>query len=195
MKLATALWFICLAAYPVFSLGQSRTDTGSLIAPKVLIINNDKEILLVYDKNRNAFEVPGTVISGPLPFTKAVDTILAEAGIIGDSTSNHRIPQFEMGGLFTYVTPRRFGIILRPYLVVRLVNFTGTIKNPDYKWFSVKDAIDEIPYPASSLIVDRIFSDPNKVWAATFEEYGYTNPVDRSKVKFRVIEDFYQLNK
>ncbi len=39
-----------------------------------------------------------------------------------------------------------------------------------------------------------VYQNPKTVWAATFEEYGYTNPVDTSKIKFKILEAFYKLN-
>ncbi len=62
------------------------------------------------------------------------------------------------------------------------------------KWFSLKEALKEIKYPASAKIVEKILSSPKQVWSATFEEYGYTNPVDVSKIKFRIITDFQRIN-
>ena len=62
-----------------------------------------------------------------------------------------------------------------------------------YRWVTGSDASRQIPYPASARIVERIVTQPKHVWGGTFEEYGYTSPSDRSKIRFRVIEDFYRL--
>lgn len=81
------------------------------------------------------------------------------------------------------------------------MRFSGFIngKNFDqaaqYKWVDVKDVRKTIFYPASVMIVEKIMQEPKTVWAAAFEEFGYTNPmIDASKVKFRVIEPFYKFN-
>jgi len=63
-----------------------------------------------------------------------------------------------------------------------------------YKWFSLENRLKEIKHPASVKIVEKIMKSPKNVWAATFEEYGYTNPVDTSKIKLRLVEDFSVLN-
>jgi hypothetical protein len=69
------------------------------------------------------------------------------------------------------------------------------LKDPKCKWFTLSDALKEIKYPASRMITEKLLTETKTVWMATFEEYGYTNPVDESKIKFKVLSDFTSLNK
>ena len=170
-------------------IAQGRVDSTSIILPKILVIKDNKEVLLAFDKNRKAFEVPGAELAGRTGFKNFIDTLTAEMGVSYSS--------LRTGGFFTYVVPGRYGIILRPYFVVAFSGYKNNGSLPDtaaHRWFKISDAIDLIPYPASAMIVKQVLDQPKVVWAATFEEYGYTNPVDKSKIKFKVIDAFYKLN-
>ena len=68
------------------------------------------------------------------------------------------------------------------------------LKDSKCKWFNLNYALKEIKYPASRMITEKLLTDSISVWMATFEEYGYTNPVDERKIKFRVLADFSRLN-
>jgi hypothetical protein len=171
------------------SSAQTKADSISPTFPKILIINDKHEVLLGYDNDRKAFEVPSIgSIKGPISFKTYIDKAAQEIGITYKS--------FRLGGIFTYIFPNEFGTFIRPYFVVQFKGYTsGThFADPDYKWFSLDSAVQKIPYPASAQIVKQIISKPKTVWAATFEEYGYTNPVDTSKIKFKILETFYKLN-
>jgi hypothetical protein len=163
-------------------------DSISITFPKIIVKNKKNEILLIYDDNRKAYEVPGATFEGPVSFKAYVDTMAAEMGI--------QYATFTLGGIFIYKYPNRYRTVVRPYFIV---DFTGyrdekSFDQQRYKWFSVQDAVAEIPYPASAKIVEKVLKQPKTVWGAMFEEYGYTNPVDKSKIKFRILEDFYALH-
>lgn len=171
------------------SFSQTKADSISVTFPKVLIVNKKKEVLLSFDDNRKAYEVPSIgLIKRPISFKSYIDTISKGIGIDYKS--------FRLGGVFTYIFPDKYRTFLRPYFVVQFRNYTNgqNISDTSYKWFSLNNALKEIKYPASVKIVEKIISSQKNVWAATFEEYGYTNPVDTSKIKFRVIEGFSKLN-
>lgn len=168
---------------------QTKADSISIVFPKVLVINEKKQVLLVYDKNRKAYEVPSMgTIDGPISYRSYIDTTAKDMGI--------EYKNLKMGGLFTYIFPNEYSTYIRPYFVIKFIKYSNNVGLADhsYKWFSYKDAIEEIPYPASSMIVEKILYHPKVIWGATFEEYGYTNPVDKSKIKFRILEGFFKLN-
>ncbi len=170
-------------------LAQTKADSISIVFPKVLVTNKQKQVLLVYDNRRKAYEVPSMgTIDGPISYSSYLDTTAKDMGI--------EYSTFRMGGLFTYIFPKEYSTYIRPYFVVKFTKYVDNkgLADPAYKWFSFKDAIQEIPYPASSMIVEKILFQPKVVWGGTFEEYGYTNPVDKSKIKFKVLEDFFKLN-
>lgn len=171
------------------SFSQTSADSISLTFPKILIVNSKQKILLEYDNNRKAYEVPSIgVIQGPISFKSYIDTTAKEMGINYSS--------FRLGGIFTYIFPDRYRTFIRPYFVVKFKSYADgqSLSDKPYKWFNLENALKEIKYPASARIVEQIIKSPKQVWSATFEEYGYTNTVDVSKIKFRVIEDFSTLN-
>ncbi|MBK9567259.1 MAG: hypothetical protein WAT22_09765 [Saprospiraceae bacterium] len=170
-------------------VAQTKADSISTVFPKVLVVNDQKQVLLYYDTNRKAYEVPSMgTIDGPISYKSYIDSTAKDMGIEYNS--------LRMGGLFTYIYPKAYSTYIRPYFVIKFTKYSNHIGLADstYKWFSYKDAVKEIPYPASSLIVEKILFQPKTVWGATFEEYGYTSPVDRTKIKFKILEDFFKLN-
>ena len=186
-KFCVLLLFI-LISYS-FTYAQTKADSISLTFPKVVIINNKHEILLAFDANRKAYEVPSTgTLDGPVSFRSYIDNAAKSIGI----TYKH----FRLGGMFTYIFPNKYRTFIRPYFVVQFLDYSNghSCSDSSYKWFSLNEALKEIPYPASAKIIEKIVSHPKTVWSATFEEYGYTNPVDKSKITFKVLEDFYKLN-
>lgn len=168
---------------------QTAADSISVVFPKVLAVKNKKEVLLYYDARRLAYEVPSIgTLDGPVSYKAYVDSAAKDIGIT--------YKNLRLGGIFTYIYPNEYSTYIRPYFVIQ---YTGQLDanqiiDSSYKWVPIKEAIELIPYPASSMIVEHILEHPRVVWGATFEEYGYTNPVDTSKIKFRIIENFFQLN-
>ena len=186
-KFCSLLLFTLISFSSTFS--QTKADSISLTFPKVVIINNKNEILLAFDKNRKAYEVPSSgTMDGPISFKSYIDKAMGSIGI----TYKH----FRLGGIFTYIFPDSYGTFIRPYFVVQFLDYSNgqSLRDTSYKWFSLNHALKEIPYPASAKIIEKIITHPKSVWAATFQEYGYTSPIDKSKIKFKVLEDFYKLN-
>jgi hypothetical protein len=182
----TCFWVL---SQVTLSFTQTKADSISQTFPKILIINDKQEILLGFDDDRKAFEVPSIgFIRGPISFKTYLDKAAQRIGFTYKS--------FRLGGLFTYIFPDKFGTFIRPYFVVQFKSYSNgsQLADPDYKWFSLDSAVQKIPYPASAQIVKQIVSKPKTVWGATFEEYGYTNPVDIRKIKFKILEAFYPLN-
>jgi hypothetical protein len=188
-KLKSWLTCFCFLSQMTLAFTQTKEDSASYTFPKILIINDKHEILLGFDDDRKAFEVPSTgFIRGPISFKTYIDQAAQRIGFTYKS--------FRLGGIFTYIFPNQYGTFIRPYFVVQFKSYSNGnhFVDPDYKWFSLDSAVQKIPYPASAQIVKQIISKPKTVWGATFEEYGYTNPVDIRKIKFKILEAFYKLN-
>lgn len=188
-QLKFALIVILTFAIKISLFAQTKADSISIIFPKVLVIKDKKQVLLYYDNNRKSYEVPSMgTIDGPISYKSYIDSTAKDMGI--------KYKNFRLGGLFTYIFPKEYSTYIRPYFVVKFSAYSNgqALADSSYKWFSFEDAIKEIPYPASSKIVEKVLLQPKTVWGATFEEYGYTNPVDKSKIKFKILEDFFKLN-
>ena len=183
----STLFFICVFTFCKAD-GQTAADSISPTFPKVLFVRKNKEVLLYYDDRRKAYEVPSNgFIEGPIDFTDYIALLAKDIGVDYDG--------FRLGGLFTYVYPNSYSTFIRPYFVVNVIeNEKATLKDLNCKWFIPELALKEIKYPASRMITEKILTETGFVWSATFEEYGYTNPVDESKIKFRILADFTKLN-
>ena len=190
----TACLYAALIATAVVALSSGRAsaltaaDSISITFPKVLVVNRSGDVVLVFDSQRQALEVPGATLEGPLSFKAYVDTLALEIGV--------RYSSFRLGGVFSYLVPGRYRSVIRPYFVLEFSDYVnGTaLADTSFRWVKGTEAVRQIPYPASARIVERILTQPEHVWGGTFEEDGYTNPVDRSKIRFRVVEDLYQLD-
>ena len=59
---------------------QTKADSISIIFPKVLLVNNKKQVLLSYYSDRKAFEVPSMgTIDGPISYKSYIDTTAKES--------------------------------------------------------------------------------------------------------------------
>lgn len=171
------------------SFGQTKADSISGTAPKFLIRNQRGQILLIFDQNRQAWEVPGTTYAGPITFQNLLDSMAKEYGIT--------YKKFALSGLFTYHYPGRYKTIVRPYFTAVCTGFRdGKSFSPHVRlqWVDPTQIKHVLLYPASVMIVEQVIKKPKTVWAGAFEEYGYTNPMtDPSVIKFRVVEPLYKL--
>lgn len=189
MRIAISIFLIatCFSFHQSFS--QTRADSISLVFPKLLIINDRQQTLLAFDANRKAYEVPAFgVMQGPVDFEQYISAAAGKIGIGYDS--------YRLGGLFTYIFPTQYRTYIRPYFVIQCTGYPGRtmLADSSYQWVSFEEAARLIPYPASAKIVEKVLSFPKQVWAATFEEYGYTDPVDPRRIVSRTILDFYKIN-
>src|ERR1044072_3804762 len=180
----------CVSLAAAFANAEMpEKDVNATVGIKALFQNDRGEILLVFDDRRQAWEVPGVAHQGQSTLKNLMDTIARETGITyGD---------YRLGGLFTYHNPQSGTTIVRPYFTAKFRGYVaakGFADGEKAKWFSLTGASKVIPYPASVRIVEKLLRNPERIWAAAFEEYGYASPMtDRASVKFRIIEDFYQL--
>ena len=168
--------------------GEKRIP-NAVVGVKVIFRNDKGEILLVFDDRRQAWEVPGGSHQGQATARNLIDTLASELGI--------SYTDLRLGGLFTYHNAESGTTIVRPYYTAEFRGFLETGSSKEVvksNWFNLAEAKKVIPYPASVQILERLSRQPEHVWAAAFEEYGYTSPMtDRTAVKFRVLEDFYEL--
>lgn len=168
---------------------QTAADSISPTFPKVVFVNQNHDVLLYYDDRRQAYEVPSNgFLEGPIDFGKYIDSLAADFGFTYD--------KIRLGGIFTYIYPKSYSTFIRPYFVVHIkgTSNNNNLKDNKCKWFPLREALYEIKYPASRMIMEKILKYKKNVWTATFEEYGYTNPVDEGKIKFKVLSDFMTLN-
>jgi metallo-beta-lactamase class B len=172
-----------------FAEAAKAANVNATVGVKALFQNDRDEVLLTFDDHRQAWEVPGTTHQGRATLRDLMDTVAQEIGIT--------YGEYRIGGLFTYHNPQSGTTIVRPYYRARFrryINSKGFTDGTKTKWFSLREAKKVIPYPASVRIVEKLLRDPARVWGGAFEEYGYTSPMtDPGAVKFRIIEDFYQL--
>ena len=179
---------LCLVLWGSFAPASAQSGEAGVSPtfPKVVFVDANARVLLVFDERRQAFEVPAQgFMQGPTGFRQYIDRLAGEIGLAYE--------RYRLGGIFTYVAPQRPEAYLRPYLVVPVAGTAQAVAD-GYRWFPLDDAIAEIRYPASARILERIMRQPEHVWGATFEEHGYTDPVDVDRIVFRIVEDFHRID-
>lgn len=185
-----ALSLLAATPTPSSAPDQEKKIPNAAVGLKVMFRNDKDEIMLVFDDRRQAWEVPGATHQGQATTKQMIDSVARDLGIT--------FTDLRLGGLFTYHNPESGTTIVRPYYTARLrgsLEGSGVKVEAKTKWFSPAEATKAIPYRASVQIIEKLMREPEHVWAAAFEEHGYTSPMtDHTNVKFRVIEDFYRLN-
>lgn len=149
-------------------------------------MNDLNQVLLVYDKNYDAWELEGANYRGSITLKKLLDSVTLNLGIKYDN--------YKLGGIFSYHNPKRYKVVLKQYYIVHFANYINGKSFKDSsqtKWVSVEEARKIIPYPTMVLILNQLIEQPNKVWGGAFEEYNYKPLKD---IKWRVVESFYALN-
>jgi len=110
-NLIRTIILLVLLTHTFILFSQTKADSISVAFPKILFINDKKEVLLSFDDNRKAYEVPSLgLINGPISFKSYIDTLLKKIGIDYKS--------FRLGGIFTYIFPDKYRTFIRPYFVV-----------------------------------------------------------------------------
>jgi hypothetical protein len=184
MKNTTFLLLLSFCFVNLF--GQTKADSVSVIYPKYLIMNDLNQVLLVYDKNYDAWEFEGTYYRGSITLKNLLDSITLNLGVKYDNC--------KLGGIFSYHNPKKYKVFLKQYYIVHFTDYINgkSFKDPSQtKWVSIEEARKIIPYPTMVLILDQLTEQPNKVWGGAFEEYNYKPLTD---IKWKVIEPFYELN-
>ncbi len=163
-----------------------KTDNITIIWTKYLIMNDSNQMLLEYDKNYKAWELPGAGFERPITFKNLMDSVAVDLGFKYDD--------YKLGGIFTYQKPGGNRILIKPYYVVHFTGYTNGNSFSDTsqtKWVSIDVAKKIIPYPTMVLILEQLIKYPTTVWGGAFEEYNYDPP---GATKWKVIEPFYKLN-
>jgi hypothetical protein len=176
---------LLLLASVTASSAQTRAECPTF--PKVLFVHGGDHVLLIFDDHRKAYEVPSLgTMTGATSFQSYVAAMARELGV------SYKSPR--LGGIFTYVSGEQS--VIRPYFVAEFDGYVNgeRLANRAAKWFPISDALEQIKYPPSAMIVEHIMKDRQTVWGASFEESGSANPLDPAKIEFRVIEEFYRLS-
>lgn len=153
----------------------SQQDNYSFL--KLIVFNGDGKIMLV--KWNGAWEVPGTRYNQPITLSKCIDTLAAEHGI--------GVINKKLNGLFTFEYENRPTLTIMNYYTT--VYEKGKLTVPksceDIGWFTIEDALANIPYEEMKLIVSKITTSPNNLWG------GAIKKLSDNRIQF--VENFYKL--
>ena len=164
-----------LANTGVFS--QNKSDNYSFF--KLFVTDDKNRILLV--KWEGDWEIAGERYNQNLSISTFLDKMGTDMGI--------KLRDKKLRGLFTFHYPNRPNPTLMHYYQATCVS--GMLKTPpdcaEIKWFSVKDALQVIPYPAMKMIVEAMSGKPKAVFGGAFKPSG-----DQRQVE--VLEKIYELD-
>ena len=144
---------------------------------KLMVFNNEGKIMLI--KWNGAWEIPGTRYNQPITLSKYVDTLAAEHGI---SVLNKKL-----NGLFTFEYENRPTLTIMYYYTAlyKKGKLTAPESCEDIGWFTIEDAMTNIPYEEMKLIVSKIMKSPNNLWG------GAIKKLSDNGILF--VENFYKL--
>lgn len=144
---------------------------------KLMIFNTDGKIMLV--KWDGAWEIPGTRYNQPITLSKYVDTLAAEHGV--------SILNKKLNGLFTFEYENRATLTIMHYYTALYEKGKLTVPESceDIGWFTIEDALKNIPYEEMRLIVSKITTTPNELWGGAIKKTSNNN--------IQFVENFYKL--
>lgn len=144
---------------------------------KLIVFNDDGKIMLV--KWNDAWEIPGIRYNQPITLSKYIDALAVEHGI--------SIKNKKLNGLFTFEYEKRSTLTIMYYYTA--VYEKGKLTVPEscenIGWFTIEDALINIPYEEMKLIISKITTEPNNLWG------GAIKKLNDNKIQF--IENFYKL--
>jgi len=183
-RIILVILFFVVADHSVYA--QSVADSISVTWTKYIILNDSNQVLLMFDKSYNAWELPGTGYRGPISLRNTMDSVAQFSGI--------RYDDYALGGIFTYSKPGAYRTTVKPFFTARFKGYLDgqSLRYPKrMKWVDLDAAKKIIPYPTMVMILEQLTKYPKTVWGGAFEEYDYNSP---GGTKWKVIEPFYGLN-
>jgi hypothetical protein len=169
---------ICIFALThISAFSQNEPDNYSFF--KAFVTNDKKQILLV--KWEGEWEIAGERYNQNFSISAFLDKMGSDMGI--------KLANKKLRGLFTFHYPNRPNPTLMHYYQATYAS--GTLRTPpdcsEIKWFSLKDALQVIPYPAMKMIAEAITGKPEAVFGGAFKPSS-----DQRQVE--VLEKMYELN-
>lgn len=151
------LLLLTLNSLPSFSAGKVTTFH------RLIIQNQNEEIMVVKIKNRNFWVTPGWYQDNSTKFNEGMKANAAEYGL--------SISPVELRGLFTLRDEKDDSVSTRNIFVAHTQGKHS--KMPSYideiRWLSIKEAIALMTFPQISFALENIFENPNQVIGASLQ--------------------------
>lgn len=161
-----------------------KTDNYTI--QRLIIFNNEKEILL--EKGKNGWMTPALRSNENLSLKEGLDSLAKAIGV--------SIKIIKLSGVYTYKfkgLPDHKEVSYRTHYTARYIS--GNLTQPrqpdrEYKWFNIKEALENISNEALKAETSQIIKYPETLWGGSFL-YTYTNDTLES---LKMTEDFYSLS-
>jgi hypothetical protein len=175
------------AAFLIYFLtylhGHAQLDSIAITYNKYVVTNENREVMLVYDEYWKGWELPGVNFDGNKKLSQVHTLMEKEYGI---KTKN-----LKFRGLYSYNNPGKKRVLLKPYYSLQLDKIVSSSNL--VQWVSLEKALSLIPYPTMRFVLEKIYTNPNMIYGAAFQEYDYSIGAT-TECKWKILEDFYELN-
>lgn len=149
---------------------------------RLLVFNNQNELLVVRVKNSNRWVTPGWYQDNSLTIKDGLDELARSYGI--------KVIAPTLRGVFTLRTEQN------PQISTRLIYSTkiagGKIKMPDMideiRWLSVSKAMEIMTFPHINAQLEQLTKFPDNIWGGSQLMYQ-----ENGVYKVKIIEGFYPL--
>jgi len=178
LKIVLLLQLILLFSMPIVAQETEKPSTFH----RLLIFNNQNELLVVRVKNSNRWVTPGWYQDNSLTIKDGLDALARSYGIA--------VTVPTLRGVFTLRSDQNQQISTR--LVYSTKFAGGKIKMPDIideiRWLSVSKAMEIMTFPHINAQLDQLTKFPDSIWGGSqlmYQEDGV--------YKVKIIEGFYPL--
>ena len=179
MKRQITLFFIIVSQFV-----QAQTENEVSIFHRLLIFNQNKELLVLKIENTNFWVTPGLYQNEEQTLKKGLDSVASTFGLV--------IKDLELKG--TFLLKRdingKKSSSLRNVFIAKTEN--AVVLKPkgiqEVQWLSTSEAMDKINFPHINAMIRQITNYPTKIWGGTLLQFKENN-----EWKTKILEDFYEL--
>lgn len=175
MKIIIALIFVLLASNQAFSQETKLTNFHRL-----LVMNENNELLMVKVKGNGLWMTPGVYQTGDLIISKGLENVAADYGL--------KIDRPALRGMFVLRTDFDNSTNVRNFFVANSSN--DITKMPVYvsesRWMKPAEAYKVMGIPHISEMIKQVLANPTKVSGGTLRQFKKGN-----KHHVEQVEDFY----
>ncbi len=174
---------LLLSLFILVSLNLYAQDNAGIpIFHRLLIYNQNNEVLIVKIKNTEYWLTPGIYQDDKLYLKEGLWTLANAYGL--------EISQPELHAVFMLKYANDTKLSIRNIFVSQTKD--GVNKRPEFvsevKWVSLKEAKKMLSFPHIIAMVNQVSSYPKTIWGGTLSNYK-----EDETFKCKILEDFYPL--
>jgi hypothetical protein len=164
------------------------SETDSYTIQRLIVYNNDGEILL--EKHKNGWMTPALRHNSKVTINESLEALASEFGL--------QISKPKLAGIFLFLSEYKTQASFRQHYVCSVVDGDFKIPEgkPDAKWFAPHKAIEIMSLPETKLIfavrdmTKQVLDYPHIIWGGSFTLWKIDG-----KTQYKINENFYPISK